>query len=296
MLRIVLASHFVLLSLTLAAAGCKTGDANQKSLVREEVVATLSERLICGMTNTRATPYLTFIIKMTGGRASVSYISNAFFGSEELAREVSYDAMQNMEIYQEGPELSLDGAGDGDGGYVRLIRSTTGTGWSGTFTFPEGGPAGIREDTRISVGCREEGGASGGDTGGDSGAGVGSQLSKLVCSATNTSARPYFTFIVYFRGERASVSYVRSAFFGSEEVQREVQYEAMQDMEVNRERAGRIWMDGDGDGDGGFVRLTESQGAWSGMFTFPEGGPGGIPEDSTFRVNCRSESGAERNH
>jgi|GEM_PF-6230451 len=114
-----------------------------------------------------------------------------------------------------------------------------------------------------------------------------------ICPMKDTSAAPYVTFIVRSAtADSASISYVASAFFGSEEVVIEQPVPGCQADENHAVEitARSLYIECDGDGDAGFLSANKSgrSRSFKGSMTFPNSGVAGI-DDRGVRITCTEQ-------
>lgn len=114
--------------------------------------------LVCGMTDTDAQPYLTFIVKKSAGTqaAAISYVRSAFFGSEEFKIEqpipgCDADPLRHSEFSASSAYVECDG--DGDAGYISVKKLLGSPNYQGAMAFPNTGIEGY-SDTSLPVSCR----------------------------------------------------------------------------------------------------------------------------------------------
>lgn len=114
--------------------------------------------LVCGMKNTQATPYLTFIVKRDAGaeHASITYVRSAFFGSEEVQFERPVQGCEAANVHAtdvSADEVYVECNADGDAGFLSVSRQTGDT-FVGHMTFPNTGVEGY-DDQSIAVSCEK---------------------------------------------------------------------------------------------------------------------------------------------
>lgn len=117
-------------------------------------------------------------------------------------------------------------------------------------------------------------------------AGVG-----YVCSV-NPNTRPYDTYFIRFQNPTtASVSIMRRAGHGSEEVAYEQRIGGCSPAQRAYFTSRKIYVECDGDGDAGFVDLrTDREGRIAGSVNFPEGKREfQFPSDTSIPVRCHAE-------
>lgn len=114
----------------------------------------------------------------------------------------------------------------------------------------------------------------------------------LVCGMQDQNAAPYLTFIMKRQAgaQKAGISYVRSAFLGSEELQFEQPVPGCEAANVGTTAisADEAYVECDGDGDAGYLSLTRqpATGVFEGAMAFPNSGVEGY-DDQSIAVSCR---------
>lgn len=119
-----------------------------------------------------------------------------------------------------------------------------------------------------------------------------SEAFTLVCGMKNHAARPYLTFIVTREAgaEQAGITYVRSAFFGSEEVQFEQAVPGCDasNVQTTDVSGDDVYVECNADGDAGFFSVTrQASGSYVGHMTFPNTGVEGY-SDQSLAVTCEA--------
>ena len=113
---------------------------------------------------------------------------------------------------------------------------------------------------------------------------------NLTCSMSNTKARPYYSFLVNFDGSgQASIDYVKSAFFGSEELVVARPIAGCESAQISTLNAAKnsLYIECDGDGDAGYLSVKRTnKNTWLGSMSFPNSGPEGL-DSVSLKVSCR---------
>ncbi len=114
----------------------------------------------------------------------------------------------------------------------------------------------------------------------------------LVCGMKDHQGTPYLTFIVTREAgaEHAGITYVRSAFFGSEEVQFEQQVPGCEaaNVQTTEVTGDEIYVECNADGDAGFLSVSRqgTSDVFTGHMTFPNTGVEGY-SDQSLAVTCQ---------
>lgn len=117
-------------------------------------------KLTCAMTNTKARPYLSFIIRKAVGmsNAGITYIPSKYLSSPELRieRAIAGCEAQNVNFtVVTDREINIECGGYGDLGYLTAERKGNAKNFIGHMNFPTNGVEGY--DYRlIPVSCRKE--------------------------------------------------------------------------------------------------------------------------------------------
>jgi len=143
-----------IMAMAVAAVSLATGLAQAQSAPQN--TSSEVKRIMCGMSDPNARPWLMFEITVTGKEAPMKYAAFPFKGAEIPVFWQTKPGLQqtdNLSITRE--LIYIEWAGDGDAGYARL--KPNGKSCKGILYFPEGGPVPeYGDDAKLKVTCEIE--------------------------------------------------------------------------------------------------------------------------------------------